>query len=367
MNIGLRFGLRISGAATLVLAMALFILPRAGWCQEEETASPEVAVTVAKVEKTTLHTYVTAYGIVETAPARQGAAAAGARIASPIAGIVSEVPCYEGLRVEKGAVICHLDSRMAEADVAKAEQLYSMAEKTYQRQKELQASGGTSEKNYQEAETQLASARSDLAAARITLSYHRITAPISGTITRLDVRPGEAVDASSVVAEIADSTHLAAALQVPVAEAALLRAGQIVRIKTENDAAPVSCTLTSVSPQVDAASGTVTAYAVLPADTSLEPGRFVSAQIACGEHRDCLAVPEASVVKDPEEGWIIAVVKDGRATRMKVETGFRENGLVEVSAAGLSEGMTVVKVGAYGLPDDTRVRITENTETEAGE
>jgi len=356
----------ITEAVTLLLIAALFTLPQFALCQEDE-AEPEVAVTVARVEKTTLHMYVTAYGAIETAPARQDAPPAGARIASPIAGIVSEVPCYEGLRVEKGTVICRLDSRIAQAEVERAEQFLSLAEKTYQRQHELQASDATSEKNFQAAESELASARNDLATARITLSLHRITAPFSGTVTRLNVGPGESVDASTVVAEIADFTHLAAALRVPAAEAAVLEIGQSVQVKTENDGAPVTCTLTSLSPRVDSASGTVTVYAALPADSKLQPGRFVSARIASGQHRDCLAVPESSVVKDEEGGWTIAVVKNGRGVLVPVETGLRENGLVEVKADGLSEGMTVVKVGAYGLADGTRVRVMENTETEAGQ
>lgn len=358
--------LRIREAVTLLLITVLFTFPQSALCQEDEV-TPEVAVAVARVERTTLRTYVTAYGAIETAPARQNAPPAGSRIAAPLAGIVSELPCYEGLRVEKGTVICKLDSRIAQADVDRAQQFLSLAEKTYQRQKELAASNATSEKNLQAAETELANARSDLATVRITLSLHRITAPFSGTITRLNVGPGESVDASTVVAEIADFTQLAAALRVPAAEAAALEIGQLVRIKTENDAPPVTCSLTGLSPQVDPASGTVTVYAALPADSTLVPGRFVSARIASGEHQGCLAVPESSVVKDEERGWIIAVVKNDHAACMNVETGFRENGLVEVSADGLSEGMTVVKVGAYGLADGTRIRVIENTETEAGQ
>lgn len=356
----------IRDAVTLLLIAALFTLPQSVLCQEDE-AEPEVAVTVARVEKTTLRTYVTAYGTIETAPARPGAPPAGARIASPVSGIVSEVPCYEGLQVEKGAVICKLDSRIARAEVERAEQFLSLAEKTYQRQKQLEASNATSEKNFQAAEAELANARGDLKTARIALSLHRITAPFSGTITRLNVGPGESVDESTVVAEIADFTHLAAALRVPASEAGALKPGQIVQIKTENDDTPVNCTLSSLSPQVDPATDAVTVYAALPTDTPLQPGRFVSARIASGEHRDCLAVPETSVVKDEEAGWIIAVVKNGRGILMPVETGLRENGLVEVTADGLSEGMTVVKVGAYGLADETRVRVSENTETEAGQ
>jgi len=362
----MNFGLNIRGLLALSLATILFAPQHEGWCQAA-SPEPQVAVTLARVEKTTLRAYVTAYGTIETEPPWQSTPAAGARVASPISGIVSEVPCYEGLQVEKGTVICKLDSRMAQAEVEKAEHLISLVEKTYKRQKELQATSATSEKNFQEAETQLANARSDLAMARIALSLHRITAPISGTITRLDVRPGEYVDSSTVVAEIADFTRLAAALKIPAAESAVLKIGQMAQIKTENDAAPIICKLTVISPQVDAASGTVTAYAALPRDTLIQPGRFVSARIVCGEHRNCLAVPETSVVKDPDTGWIIAVVKDDHAVHMNVKTGFRDNGLVEVRAEGLSEGMMVVKVGAYGLPDETRIRVVENTPSEAEE
>jgi membrane fusion protein, multidrug efflux system len=309
------------------VAAALLIISHAAWSEEDQLET-EVAVTVARVQKTTLRAYVTAYGYVETAPAGQGVAPAGARIASPVAGVVSEVTCYEGLQVDKGDVLCSLDSRIASAEFEKARQSLLLAEKAFQRQKELRASDATSEKTFQEAETQLATARGDLAAAQIRLSQHRITAPFAGIITRLNVRPGESVDAASVVAEIADLSRLVAALQLPASEASVLKPGQSVEIKTENGDDPVIGTLASISSRVDAGDGAMTAYAALPVDTLLKPGRFVSARITCDEHRDCMVVPETSLVKDAEGGWIIAVVEGGKATHMKVTTGFRDNGLV---------------------------------------
>ena len=350
---------------TFVVAALLFVFSQTAWSQDEAVET-EVAVTVGRVQMTTLHSYLTAYGYVETAPARQGAAPAGARIAALVSGVISEVSCYEGEQVDKGAVLCILDSRAAEVDVDRAKQAFAFAEKAWQREKELQTSDATSEKKLQEAEAAYATARSDLSAARLQLSLHEVTAPISGTITRLGVMPGQSVDANTLVAEIADFTHLAAALKVPASEVTVLRPGQSVEIKTENDDAPVIGTLGFISSRVDAGDGAMTAYALLPADTILKPGRFVSARIVSDEHRGCLAVPDASIVKDSESGWIISLVKDGRAVRVPVKTGFRENGLVEVASDRLSEGMMVVKVGAYGLPDNTRIRITETAETEAG-
>jgi RND family efflux transporter MFP subunit len=337
-------------------AIALFTSSQIAW-SEEEPVETEVAVEVAKVEKTTLRAYLTVYGYVEGEPAKEGGPPASTQIAPLVAGIVSEVKCYEGLHVDKGAVLCLLDSRLAEIEVERTRQSLELAEKAFRRQEELQTSDATSEKTYQEIENQLTTARSDFAAAQIQLSNHRVLAPFAGTITRLNVRPGEHVELTTIVAEITDFTRLVAALSVPVAEVSVLRPGQSVEINAENGGPSLTGELKFVSPRVDSASGTITAYSSLPADTPLRPGRFVRARITSDEHRDCLAVPVTSVVKDAEEGWIIAVVKNGRAIRMKVKTGLRDRGLVEVESEELKEGMTVITLGTYALPDNTKVRV----------
>jgi len=40
-----------------------------------------------------------------------------------------------------------------------------------------------------------------------------------------------------------------------------------------------------------------------------------------------------------------------------VKTGLRDGTLVEIEGDGLSEGQSVVTVGAYGLPKETKVRV----------
>jgi hypothetical protein len=42
---------------------------------------------------------------------------------------------------------------------------------------------------------------------------------------------------------------------------------------------------------------------------------------------------------------------------MPVQTGLRENGLVEVEAPEIKAGDSVVTVGAYGLPEKTKIRM----------
>jgi membrane fusion protein (multidrug efflux system) len=346
---------------TTILASAVFSLVfLQNTHSADENTEPQVDVTVSKIQKTTLRSYVTGYGHIEAEPAIQGRSPAGAKISPSVSGIVTEVKCYEGLYVKKGAVLFLLDSRIAEAELEKARQAMVFAEKAFQRQKGLQQSDATSDKNLQETENQLAVAKNDLAATQTNLSYYRISAPFSGTITGLKISTGEYVDSSSVMAEIVDLSRLVAVVNIPVSEASDLKSGQSAEIKTDNGGSPVFGRLILLSPGVDAASGSVTAYIGLPPNAGLKPGRFVSAQIISNERQDCLAVPVASLVNDSEEGWIISVMLNGRSKRIKVKTGLRDNGMVEVESEGLKEGMPVITLGTYALPENTRVRVIEN-------
>ena len=80
-------------------------------------------------------------------------------------------------------------------------------------------------------------------------------------------------------------------------------------------------------------------------------------RIVTAVHTNCLAAPEESVVTDESGHSVIALVNGDEATQTPVQTGFRENGWVEVEGTGLKEGDTVVTVGAYGLPEKTQIQV----------
>jgi multidrug efflux pump subunit AcrA (membrane-fusion protein) len=70
------------------------------------------------------------------------------------------------------------------------------------------------------------------------------------------------------------------------------------------------------------------------------------------------------VVTDEGGKSVIALVKGDEAKQMPVQTGLRENGLVEVEAPELNAGDVVVTVGAYGLPEKTKIRVQNTSEDE---
>jgi multidrug efflux pump subunit AcrA (membrane-fusion protein) len=76
-----------------------------------------------------------------------------------------------------------------------------------------------------------------------------------------------------------------------------------------------------------------------------------------GERRDVLAVPRESIYTDHGGQSTLSVVEGDVARRRTVKVGLRDGDLVEVEGEGLSEGATVVTLGSYALPEQTRVRV----------
>jgi RND family efflux transporter MFP subunit len=331
-------------AAMIVAIRFVWFIPPAEEAMEAEPVT-DVAVRVGEVTRTTLRDYVTAYGVVAPEPAGKGPAAS-ARVAPSVAGVIVAASCVEGQHVTRGDLLFQLDSRAADVAV-------DFASNAVDRERQLLSIEGTSEKAVQIAELELES-------ARVQQALLRVLAPISGTVVRVGVKPGEAVDLSTVLADIVDLDRLVASASVPSTELARLAPGQPAEITVDSAAATLKGTIDFISPQVDPLTGTAEVRVALPADAGLRPGQVVTIRIVSTEHADTLAVPIASVVSNEDGTSVIAIVEGNTATQWPVTTGIRDSDLIEVAADGLRPGMRVVTEGAYALPEETAVHVIAN-------
>lgn len=310
-----------------------------GGDDDEATQAPSgptiVTVQTGTLKLATLRQYVHGYGTVQPAPATTSQPAASAQLSAPSAGVVASVPVVEGQHVHKGDVIMELNSGSMTA---------AFAQQEVQRQEQLYAQKNTSQRNLQNAQAQLA--------------LLRVTAPLAGTITRLNVKPGGAVDVSTVVAEIMDLNRLVVRADIPASDADYVRIGNDVEVLVGPP--PVTARLAFISPAVDTNSGSVSVWAPLPSDAGLRPGQFVPLQITTAVHTNCLAAPAESVITDDKGQSTIALVHDSEANQTNVQIGIRDDGWVEVRGEGLKAGDTVVTVGAYALPDKTKIQVANS-------
>ena len=418
-----------------ILAGAWIVFFHSEWIKPQpkpEAADPEtnVAVHTVKISRATLHRYIECYGTVIPAPHRIGdkTQSSSARLASPVAGVVSEVLCAIGQRVETGAPLFQLDDRLARSDEAKQEAALLSAQASYNklkssirpeqlavaqiavdkarqavryaedadaRQKALAHDQLASEKQLQDSAQALAGAKSDLtsaekqwellknspapdeiaeaeakigeaekalAASRLTRALLTIKSPLSATVVKLTVNPGESVDTTTIVAELVDLTRLEVSAPIPVSQAMLLKTGQPVEIHSAGAKSGAGDEVfkgqvAAVGLQADMKTDATTVYAALPPDSGLRPGQSARLKITVEEHSRILAVPEESVFKDKVGIPVIAMVEDGKSSLQNVDVGLSENGLVEIGGKDFKEGDTIVSAGAYGLPEETKVHV----------
>jgi RND family efflux transporter MFP subunit len=261
--------------------------------------------------------------------------------------------------VKAGDVVVQLDDRIAQAAVDKARHALEFADQVAARQGRILAFGGTSMQAKQEAEQRLAAARAELASAQAAIAQVQLASPLDGVVARINVQPGQTVDINTVVAEIIDVKRLVATVSVPADEATQLRPGQAAEIFADYANKPATTgTVSFVGPSVDPKTGAVPVRLALPEDCGLRPGQFVRTRITTEELHDRLAVPRESVVK-ADDLRVIYVVEGDKAVQTQVKTGLRDGDLVEVEAEGLNEGDTIVTVGAYGLPKESKVKIAK--------
>lgn len=350
----------------LAFQLALLATTHCLHSQDEEKPETVVAVHVAKVIRTSLTKTIVAYGIVEPAPATSSEPSAVVRLSPAMPGIISEANGVEGQAVKKGDVLFRLDSRATDEAVLKAEQAVEFAELNFTRQEALIKAESTSKKLVMEAEQTLSAAKAELASARVQQSLLVGEAPIAGTLVKFSASPGEAADATIVLAEIADLDRVVATVQIPRDEAASIKAGQKAGITVTDGKLVVESQVGFISSQVDPASGTVLVRLSLPKDAGLRIGEFVTARITIEEHGGVLAVPCESVYTAYDGTSTLSIIEGDTAKQKNVTVGLRDGELLEVSGDGVFEGATVVTLGSYALPEITKVRILETSASEEG-
>lgn len=357
----------LTSPVTFLIVLGLSLVGcKPGASEDEAKAPTEVTVQIGKVTRATLRARVDAYGTVEGEPAGGGKPAGAARLSAPAAGIVMAVPVKEGERVEAGSVVVKLDDRLALAQVEKARHAVQFAEQQMARQNKLKAVEGTSEKLIQEAGQQLAAAQSEVAAAQAQLALVQLTTPLAGIVAGINVQPGQTVDVNAVVAEVIDPARLVATVNVPAAEAALLKAGQLAELLLERSVnVAAQGKVLYVSPQVDAKTATVMVRVSVPADAGLRAGQFVHVRVITEERAGKLAVPREAVYTDHDGQSTLSTVEGNVAKQKAVKVGLRDGDLVEVEGEGVTEGTTVVTLGSYALPQETKVRSLNAAKEEA--
>ena len=196
--------------------------------------------------------------------------------------------------------------------------------------------------------------------AEAQLSYSEIRSPIDGVIAERPLYPGEMATVGVPLLTVMDISEVIAKAHIPQPQAALLKIGDKAGITAPGDEKSVEGKVIVISPALDPNSTTVEVWVEAKNPKQhLKPGTSVRLSMLAGIVPDAVVIPAASLLT-AEDGKTTVMLAggDGKAHQKEVKVGIREGDDVQI-AEGLKPGDRVVASGAYGLPDNTKIKIEQ--------
>jgi len=289
-------------------------------------------------------------------------------------GVVRELLVEEGDWVDEGQKLAVLENDEQTIAFEQAQANYENKRREHERSKKLHAQELLSDEEYDIAAREAVDAKHSAELAELELSRTVIRATFAGRVLARHLDPGATVNDGTPVYDIADLEPLYADVQVPERQVGRLKAGQQVRLMTDENATTGVAQIERIAPQVDPTTGTVKVTLAVARAEGLRPGSFVRVGIVTDTHADTLVVPRSALVAEGRR-WHLFRLKDGDAAKVElieVTRGFEEADRVEILADSsalrpLRQGDPIVVTGASSLSDDSHVEVLTETAGDAGE
>lgn len=204
---------------------------------------------------------------------------------------------------------------------------------------------------------QMEAAQGQYLNAQAQLGYTEIRSPIDGVVAERTVWPGDVAPAGTPLFVIMDVSQVVLRIHIPQAEVAQLQIGDSATLQVPGVAGGVQAKVSIISPALDPNSTTVEVWLTANnPDRKLAPGTSVGASIVVRNVPNALVVPESAIlVNDKGEDHVMTVAPDNTAHDNPVDTGIHYDNVVQI-LKGIQVGARVIVKGAYGLPDNSKVK-----------
>jgi len=222
------------------------------------------------------------------------------------------------------------------------------------------------EAQIKQATAQVAAARGQYQSAEAQVAYTEIRSPMNGTIADRPLYAGDMASTGQPLFSIVDISRVVARVNVPQAQASLVRVGMPADVVLTDGGEQVQGKVTVVSPATDPASTTVQVWVQVdnPAER-LKPGAAVHANIIAEIYKAVPVIPTSAVLPGEEGGTMVLVIDSQSVAHQRpVQLGVREGNKVQV-LNGARPGEEVVTVGGLGVDDKAKVKVIDTTVKES--
>ncbi len=272
-----------------------------------------------------------------------------------VSGRVVYLNIPEGSSVAKGTILARINDADLQAQLNKTKVQIDLAEKTEQRFSKLIAINGINQADYDNALNQLNNLKADLAYTQVLIDKTVLKAPFTGLIGLRQISQGAYISPTTIIATMQQVNKLKVDFTVPEEYSSFIRQGTVVEVAVDNNGATrCKAVVIAREPQINQTTRNLLIRASL-SNCNANPGTFTKVYFNAGGAKRNILIPTNAIIPDDKNKKVV-VIKNGMATYAVVETGVRQENVVEITK-GLSQGDSVVVDGVLFARPDKPVKI----------
>lgn len=331
--------------------VALLAVESCGLKKEKITEQPPVKVDIIAVADQGIASGRSFSGTVVTGD--------GADISFSVPGTVKAVYVTDGQKVQKGQLLAELNSETLQNSYNIAQAALAEAQDAYDRFEKLHNANALADMKWVEVQNALKTAQNSADVARRAVGDAKVYAPVSGTVTKKSIDPGQNVVPAIPVMNIVALNNVKVAISVPENEISSLTEGIRADITVEAlDNTRLSGTLTEKDVVADPLTRAYTAkFRVDNSSGRLLPGMLCSVALpvdTTSSDAHAIVLPPQSVLLAADNSNFVWLAKDGKALQRFVEVGtLTPEGVV--IAKGIAPGDSVIVAGMPKVSNGTPV------------
>jgi RND family efflux transporter MFP subunit len=314
----------------------------------QDKVEPHALVTLATAKLDVVDEAIRLYGVADSGPTGR------TDLFAPIEARLIAIDAPVGSAVRQGQVIVRLaPGPTAALDTARARSDAQAANAAYARAVRMRGDGLMSDADVETARATKASA--DATLGSLTSRSLTLRAPRTGYVETINGTPGDLIPAGTMIVAISSTNAIRARFGVDPAMVRNLRTGTAISISTPGNVGAIRARLSSIDPTVDPQTKLASAYADLPAGTSIRPGETLTGEAKISSLGQALTIPYAALLDDAGQPFVF-VVANGTAHRRDVVTGSSDGKIIAVTS-GLAAGDQLALDGGTALDDGMKVRL----------
>jgi membrane fusion protein (multidrug efflux system) len=275
-------------------------------------------------------------------------------IQSEVSGRVTFLQIPEGGSVSAGTVLARINDADLKASQQKINVQLDLAQKNEVRLKKLLAIGGINQADYDVVLNQVNTLKADLAVLQAQLDKTVIKAPFAGTLGLRMISMGAYVTPATVITTIQQVNQLKIDFSVPEFYAQKIKKGAVVHVQSADNKVSADAVVTATEPLVNATTRNLKVRAVLKGQ-AFNLGAFVKVSIDATSPANSILIPSNCIIPESTVKKVV-VIKDGIGQLVEVETGERNEGLIQI-VKGLSVGDSIAVSGVLFVKPNSPVKV----------